>query len=102
METTIAVGLCILDVLLYQTECAISCLQVLILVLLGVLFPLWSLIYMVIPCSSAVRQFFRRPQIKFICHCASYITFLGNYRNYLYFYDVPPKNIEVFLTHFPY
>ncbi|XP_051542080.1 short transient receptor potential channel 4-like isoform X2 [Myxocyprinus asiaticus] len=42
---------------------------------IGVLFPLFSLFYLIAP-KSHYGLFIRKPFIKFICHTASYLTFL--------------------------
>ncbi|XP_048885749.1 short transient receptor potential channel 5-like isoform X1 [Brienomyrus brachyistius] len=42
---------------------------------IGLLFPLLSLIYLLAP-RSTLSLFLRKPFIKFICHTASYLTFL--------------------------
>ncbi|KAJ8391483.1 hypothetical protein AAFF_G00089570 [Aldrovandia affinis] len=44
-------------------------------VFIGILFPLFSLCYLIIP-KSRYGLFIRKPFIKFICHTASYLTFL--------------------------
>uniref|UniRef100_A0A3P8XLW7 Transient receptor ion channel domain-containing protein n=1 Tax=Esox lucius TaxID=8010 RepID=A0A3P8XLW7_ESOLU len=44
-------------------------------VFIGLLFPLFSLCYLVSP-KSRYGHFIRKPFIKFICHTASYLTFL--------------------------
>ncbi|XP_059931158.1 short transient receptor potential channel 4-like [Gadus macrocephalus] len=44
-------------------------------VLIGLLFPLFSVLYMLAP-KSRYGLFIRKPFIKFICHTASYLTFL--------------------------
>uniref|UniRef100_A0A6Q2Y8J8 Transient receptor ion channel domain-containing protein n=1 Tax=Esox lucius TaxID=8010 RepID=A0A6Q2Y8J8_ESOLU len=44
-------------------------------VFIGLLFPLFSLCYLVSP-KSRYGHFIRQPFIKFICHTASYLTFL--------------------------
>ncbi|KAA0702161.1 Short transient receptor potential channel 4 [Triplophysa tibetana] len=44
-------------------------------VFIGLLFPLFSLCYLVAP-KSRYGLFIRKPFIKFICHTASYLTFL--------------------------
>ncbi|XP_046899329.1 short transient receptor potential channel 5-like [Hypomesus transpacificus] len=44
-------------------------------VLIGLLFPVFSLVYLLAP-RSALGAFVRKPFIKFICHTASYLTFL--------------------------
>lgn len=41
----------------------------------GILFPLFSATYIIAP-HSAFGQTMRKPFIKFICHSASYFTFL--------------------------
>lgn len=41
----------------------------------GILFPLFSLAYIIAPYST-IGQTMRKPFIKFICHSASYFTFL--------------------------
>jgi hypothetical protein len=50
--------------------------QVLQIILIGTLFPVLSLAYTIAPYSS-LGKFIRKPFIKFICHSASYITFLS-------------------------
>ncbi|KAG9348447.1 hypothetical protein JZ751_002182, partial [Albula glossodonta] len=44
-------------------------------VIIGLLFPLFSLCYLIAP-KSRYGLFIRKPFIKFICHTASYLTFL--------------------------
>ncbi|KAI1893610.1 hypothetical protein AGOR_G00125490 [Albula goreensis] len=44
-------------------------------VIIGLLFPLFSLCYLITP-KSRYGLFIRKPFIKFICHTASYLTFL--------------------------
>ncbi|KAJ8275579.1 hypothetical protein COCON_G00073310 [Conger conger] len=44
-------------------------------VFIGLLFPLFSLCYLIAP-KSRYGLFIRKPFIKFICHTASYLTFL--------------------------
>ncbi|XP_057694902.1 short transient receptor potential channel 4-like [Corythoichthys intestinalis] len=44
-------------------------------ILIGFLFPLLSLFYLIAP-KSRYGLFIRKPFIKFICHAASYLTFL--------------------------
>ena len=51
-------------------------LQVLEIVRIAVFFPFWSLMYIIVPASS-YGQALKKPFIKFICHSASYVTFLG-------------------------
>uniref|UniRef100_A0A3P8T1H2 Transient receptor potential cation channel, subfamily C, member 5a n=1 Tax=Amphiprion percula TaxID=161767 RepID=A0A3P8T1H2_AMPPE len=43
--------------------------------IIGLLFPIFSLIYLLAP-KSALGNFIKKPFIKFICHTASYLTFL--------------------------
>uniref|UniRef100_A0A673BD22 Transient receptor potential cation channel, subfamily C, member 5a n=1 Tax=Sphaeramia orbicularis TaxID=375764 RepID=A0A673BD22_9TELE len=43
--------------------------------IIGLLFPVFSLIYLLAP-KSTVGHFIKKPFIKFICHTASYLTFL--------------------------
>ncbi|XP_039279119.1 transient receptor potential-gamma protein isoform X2 [Nilaparvata lugens] len=50
-------------------------LQALEIVRIGVMFPLLSIMYIIAPHSSAGKTL-RKPFIKFICHSASYFTFL--------------------------
>ncbi|XP_012217275.1 transient receptor potential-gamma protein isoform X3 [Linepithema humile] len=50
-------------------------LQALEIVRIGVLFPFFSVAYIIAP-HSIVGQTMRKPFIKFICHSASYFTFL--------------------------
>lgn len=45
---------------------------------IGVLFPFFSFAYILAPHSS-MGQTMRKPFIKFICHSASYFTFLCKY-----------------------
>ncbi|XP_064607916.1 transient receptor potential-gamma protein-like [Liolophura sinensis] len=42
---------------------------------IGVMFPVLSLVYMIAP-QSSIGQLIRKPFVKFICHSASYLTFL--------------------------
>ncbi|XP_013421841.2 transient receptor potential-gamma protein isoform X1 [Lingula anatina] len=42
---------------------------------IGMLFPLWSLIYIMVP-KSSLGKLLRKPFVKFICHSSSYFTFL--------------------------
>ncbi|XP_061537413.1 short transient receptor potential channel 4-like isoform X2 [Phycodurus eques] len=44
-------------------------------ILIGLLFPVLSILYLVSP-KSRYGLFIRKPFIKFICHAASYLTFL--------------------------
>ncbi|XP_045125092.1 transient receptor potential-gamma protein-like isoform X16 [Portunus trituberculatus] len=50
-------------------------LQALEIVKIGLLFPFFSIIYILAPHTS-LGQTMRKPFIKFICHSASYLTFL--------------------------
>ena len=50
-------------------------LQALEIVRMGILFPFFSIAYIIAPHSS-IGQTIRKPFIKFICHSASYFTFL--------------------------
>ncbi|XP_076019099.1 short transient receptor potential channel 5a [Genypterus blacodes] len=43
--------------------------------IIGLLFPVFSVIYLLAP-KSALGRFIKKPFIKFICHTASYLTFL--------------------------
>lgn len=66
-------------------------LQAVEIVRIGVLFPFLSVAYIIAP-HSVVGQTMRKPFIKFICHSASYFTFLCKYTffslllNYYYYY----------------
>lgn len=44
-------------------------------IFIGLLFPLLSIVYLISP-KSRYGLFIRKPFIKFICHTASYLTFL--------------------------
>lgn len=44
----------------------------------GVMFPVYSMIYMMAP-SSPLGKFMKKPFVKFICHSASYGFFLCKY-----------------------
>ncbi|XP_049313223.1 transient receptor potential-gamma protein [Bactrocera dorsalis] len=50
-------------------------LQALDIIRIGIMFPIFSLAYILAPYSS-IGQTMRKPFIKFICHSASYFTFL--------------------------
>ncbi|KAG7176486.1 Transient receptor potential-gamma protein-like 2, partial [Homarus americanus] len=50
-------------------------LQALEIVKIGLLFPIFSIVYVLAPHTS-LGQTMRKPFIKFICHSASYLTFL--------------------------
>lgn len=43
---------------------------------IGILFPVFALAYIVAPYSK-FGQIIKKPFIKFICHSASYMTFLS-------------------------
>uniref|UniRef100_A0AAY4A1T0 Transient receptor ion channel domain-containing protein n=1 Tax=Denticeps clupeoides TaxID=299321 RepID=A0AAY4A1T0_9TELE len=43
--------------------------------IIGLLFPVFSIVYLLAP-KSALGLFIKKPFIKFICHTASYLTFL--------------------------
>ncbi|KAK7882965.1 hypothetical protein WMY93_029139 [Mugilogobius chulae] len=49
--------------------------KLIICIFIGLLFPVLSLLYLVSP-KSRYGLFIRKPFIKFICHTASYLTFL--------------------------
>ena len=51
-------------------------LQALEIVKIGLLFPLFAIVYIIAPHTS-FGQTMRKPFIKFICHSTSYFTFLG-------------------------
>lgn len=42
---------------------------------IGLLFPVFSIVYLLAP-KSTLGLFIKKPFIKFICHTASYLTFL--------------------------
>lgn len=50
--------------------------QTLQILSIGFLFPFFSVAYIVAPCTR-IGQVMKKPFIKFICHSASYMTFLG-------------------------
>ena len=50
-------------------------LQAMEIVRIGILFPFFSLMYILAP-HSKIGQTMRKPFIKFICNSASYLTFL--------------------------
>lgn len=50
--------------------------QTLQIIFIGFLFPFLSLAYILAPCTR-IGQVMKKPFIKFICHSASYMTFLG-------------------------
>lgn len=49
--------------------------QTIQVILIGIMFPVYSIAYLVAP-KSKLGRYIKRPFIKFICHSASYITFL--------------------------
>lgn len=49
--------------------------QTIQVILIGLMFPLYSIAYLVAP-HSQLGRYIKKPFIKFICHSASYITFL--------------------------
>jgi transient receptor potential cation channel subfamily C len=53
-------------------------LQALEIVRIGIAFPVFSAMYIIAP-HSKFGQTLRKPFIKFICHSASYFTFLCEY-----------------------
>lgn len=53
-------------------------LQAMEIVRIGILFPFFSLMYIIAP-HSKLGETMRKPFIKFICHSASYFTFLCKY-----------------------
>lgn len=67
-------------------------LQALEIVRIGMLFPLFSFSYILAP-HSTFGQTMRKPFIKFICHSASYFTFLCKFflRSRGYF-----SNVEIY------
>lgn len=50
--------------------------QTLQILFIGFLFPFFSIAYIIAPCTR-IGQVMKKPFIKFICHSASYMTFLG-------------------------
>lgn len=50
--------------------------QTLQIIFIGFLFPFFSIAYILAPCTR-IGQVMKKPFIKFICHSASYMTFLG-------------------------
>ena len=60
-------------------------LQALEIVKIGLLFPLFSIVYIIAPRTS-LGSTMRKPFIKFICHSASYFTFLCKYNFFLFFF----------------
>ena len=55
-----------------------AAIQILITSVVGFLFPVFSIAYLLIPRSS-VGRIMRQPFIKFICHSISYIFFLSTF-----------------------
>lgn len=55
-------------------------LQMMEILRIGLLFPIYSVAYIMAPHSQLGRTL-RKPFIKFICHSASYISFLCEYSN---------------------
>ncbi|VDP45004.1 unnamed protein product [Soboliphyme baturini] len=49
--------------------------KVLLILIVSLCFPILSLFYLIAP-RSTVGQFVRKPFIKFLCHAASYCTFI--------------------------
>lgn len=49
--------------------------QAIQIVFIGAMFPIYSLAYLIAP-KSQMGRYIKKPFIKFICHSASYITFL--------------------------
>lgn len=49
--------------------------QIIQVILIGLMFPVYSIAYLVAP-HSQLGRYIKKPFIKFICHSASYITFL--------------------------
>ena len=49
--------------------------QTLQIIFIGFLFPFFSIAYIIAPCTR-IGQVMKKPFIKFICHSASYMTFL--------------------------
>lgn len=52
--------------------------QTLQILSIGFLFPFFSVAYILAPCTR-IGQVMKKPFIKFICHSASYMTFLGEH-----------------------
>lgn len=49
--------------------------QIIQVILIGIMFPVLSVAYLIAP-ESRLGRYIKKPFIKFICHSASYITFL--------------------------
>lgn len=56
--------------------------QTLQIIFIGFLFPFLSIAYILAPCTQ-LGQVMKKPFIKFICHSASYMTFLGKVSQHL-------------------
>lgn len=69
-------------------------LQALEIVRIGILFPFFSIAYIAAP-HSVIGQTMRKPFIKFICHSASYFTFLCKYIDCCVRYDKNAKTFEL-------
>ncbi|KAI4473784.1 hypothetical protein M0802_015941 [Mischocyttarus mexicanus] len=67
-------------------------LQAMEIVRIGLLFPLFSVAYIIAP-HSTIGQTMRKPFIKFICHSASYFTFLCTYITLNIFFSLPPRSL---------
>ncbi|XP_055340739.1 transient receptor potential-gamma protein-like isoform X2 [Paramacrobiotus metropolitanus] len=52
------------------------CVKSLLVVCIGLMFPVFSVLYLIAP-KSRIGGMMRQPFIKFLCHSASYICFLG-------------------------
>ena len=50
--------------------------QLMLAVGICVSFPILSILYIVLPCSSSVSHFMRRPFIKFLIHASSFLSFV--------------------------
>lgn len=71
-------------------------LQAMEIVRIGILFPFFSLMYIIAP-HSKLGETMRKPFIKFICHSASYFTFLCKYA---FHYHTRPQYYLGFYTKF--
>jgi len=56
--------------------------QTLQIIFIGFLFPFFSIAYIMAPCTR-IGQIMKKPFIKFICHSASYMTFLGENQSFI-------------------
>jgi transient-receptor-potential calcium channel protein len=73
--------------------------QTLQIIFIGFLFPFFSIAYILAPCTR-IGQVMKKPFIKFICHSASYMTFLGEFIVYtfvFFFIHSSTKNFRVWL-----